>query len=60
MSPVAAAFVLLGSFVSLLSGIGMLRFRTPMPGSTQPASQPDCVLARRDRRCARDRLGRSG
>ena len=29
MSPVAAAFVLLGSFVSLLSGIGMLRFRTP-------------------------------
>ena len=29
MSPVAAAFVLLGSLVSLLSGIGMLRFRTP-------------------------------
>ena len=29
MSPVAAAFVLLGAFVSLLSGIGMLRFQTP-------------------------------
>ncbi len=29
MSPVAAAVVLLGSVVSVLSGLGMLRFRTP-------------------------------
>ena len=28
MSPVAALFVLAGSFVSVLSGIGLLRFRT--------------------------------
>lgn len=28
MSPVAAAFILLGSFLALLSGIGILRFRT--------------------------------
>ena len=29
MSPVAAAFVLAGGFVALLSGIGVLRFATP-------------------------------
>lgn len=29
MSVIAAGFVLLGAFVSLLSGIGMLRFQTP-------------------------------
>lgn len=29
MSPIAAVFVLLGSAVSLLASIGVLRFRTP-------------------------------
>lgn len=29
MSPIAAVFVLLGAFVSLLAGIGILRFTTP-------------------------------
>ena len=29
MSPVAAAFLLAGSFVSLLSGVGMIKFGTP-------------------------------
>ena len=56
MSLVAAAFVLLGSFVSLLSGIGMLRFRTLTPDSTQPA-RPARLRSCLSRRCvARDRL----